>query len=209
MGHGKLQVTSRTGQFMTECLVTGTVKVYVDWLSYVCMWKKEANDDLTEVQFLTLSMSYCMVVSFTNPEVVKILFFTWSITLEGKPIFIFQTMAFVLFFLYLWVVISIIDILPRCIMWKVMVVFHHNRVIVDNTHIAILVTARHICKPLPPKFLYISFIISVLNTKNKRLDVFMRVKAKNSWPQNVSGLIGLIFFERPTLVQFLVVLSIA
>jgi hypothetical protein len=28
-----------------------------------------------------------------------------------------------------------------------MVVFHHDRVIVDNTHISILMTARHICKP--------------------------------------------------------------
>jgi hypothetical protein len=72
-----------------------------------------------------------------------------------------------------------------------MVIFHHDRVIVDNTHISFLMTARHICKPLHPKFPYIFFIISALNTKNKRLDVFMRVRAKNSWPQNVSGLIGL------------------
>jgi len=81
-----------------------------------------------------------MVVSFANPKVVKIWFFTCSVTLEGKPIFIFQTMALVLFFLYLWVVISIIDILPRCITWKVMFIFHHDRVIEDNTCISILMT---------------------------------------------------------------------
>jgi hypothetical protein len=76
-----------------------------------------------------------------------------------------------------------------------MVVFHHDRVIVDNTCISILMTARHICKLSHPKFPYIFLIISVLNTKNKRLDVFTGLRAKNSWPQNVSGLIGLIFFK--------------